>query len=75
MRTKIKYENADRLVRDGARTGPVGLQPFFPLPLSGYKSEIKSWAKRRKWLNGEPVVGTVIVNNIRKDKPIGESSS
>ncbi len=41
-------ETADRLAREGARTRPIGLEPFLPLPLSRCKSKIRNWIGKRK---------------------------
>ncbi len=41
-------ETADRLAREGARTGPIGPEPFLPLSLSRFKSKIRSWIEKRK---------------------------
>ncbi len=41
-------ETADRLAREGARTRPIGAEPFLPLSLSRFKSKIRNWFEKRK---------------------------
>ncbi len=40
-------ETADRLAREGARTGSIGPEPFLPLSLSRFKSKIRNWIEKR----------------------------
>ncbi len=39
---------ADRLGREGARTRPIGPEPFLPQSSSRFKSEIRNWIKIKK---------------------------
>ncbi len=41
-------ETADRLAREGARTRPVGPEPFLPLFFSRFKSKIRNWIAKKK---------------------------
>ncbi len=41
-------ETADRLAREGARTSPIGPEPFLPLSLGRFKSKIRNWIGKRK---------------------------
>ncbi len=41
-------ETANRLAREGARTRPIGLEPFLLQSLSGFKSKIRNWIEKRK---------------------------
>ncbi len=41
-------ETADRLVREGARTRPIGPEPLLPLSLSRFKWKIRNWIEKRK---------------------------
>ncbi len=44
----IQQKETDRLVRKGARTRPVGPEPFLLLSFSRFKSKIRNWIGKRK---------------------------
>ncbi len=41
-------EAADRLAREGARSRPIGPEPFLPLSFSKFKSKIRSWIEKKE---------------------------
>ncbi len=41
-------ETAERLARKGAKIRPIDPEPFLPLSLSRFKSEIRNWIEKRK---------------------------
>ncbi len=41
-------ETADRLAREGARTRPIGSEPFLLLSLNRFKSKIRNWIEKKK---------------------------
>ncbi len=41
-------ETVDRLVREGARTRPIGPEPFLPLSLNRFRYKIRNWIEKRK---------------------------
>ncbi len=41
-------ETADRLAMEGARTRPIGPEPFLPLSWSRFKSKIRNLIEKKK---------------------------
>ncbi len=64
-------ETADRLARKGAKTRPIGPEPFLPLSLSRFESKIRNWIEKRKQIEWKVCESMGPANCVWRDQLMG----
>ncbi len=57
-------ETADRLAREGVRTRTIDPEPFIPLSLSRFKSQIRNWMGKKETDGMESLKGSGSANYV-----------